>query len=113
MLPGNAVEIVRGYDLVVEGSDNFATKFLAADACALTGTPIVHASAVRWIGTVLAVGARAKPCYRCIFEDVPGDGAPTCAEAGVMGPVLGVIAAAQVDLALSPSDCGRGRPHPQ
>lgn len=101
LLPGNAVEIVRGYDLVVEGSDNFATKFLAADACALTGTPIVHASAVRWIGTVLAVGARAKPCYRCIFEDVPGDGAPTCAEAGVMGPVLGVIAAAQVDLALS------------
>jgi molybdopterin/thiamine biosynthesis adenylyltransferase len=101
LLPDIAVEIVRGYDVVVEGSDNFPTKFLAADACALAGTPIVHASAVRWMGTVLAVGAQGKPCYRCLFEDVPGDGAPTCADAGVMGPVLGVIAAAQIDLALA------------
>jgi molybdopterin/thiamine biosynthesis adenylyltransferase len=101
LLPDNAVDLVRGYDVVLEGSDNFATKFLAADACALAGVPVVHASAVRWIGTALAVGPRGGPCYRCLFEDVPADGAPSCAQAGVMGPVVGLVAAAQVDLALA------------
>jgi len=100
LLPDNAVAIVSGYDVVLEGSDNFATKFLVADACSLARVPVVHASAVRWVGTALAVGAEGRPCYRCLFEDVLGD-APNCAEAGVMGPVVGVVAAAQVDLALS------------
>jgi molybdopterin/thiamine biosynthesis adenylyltransferase len=102
LLPDNALSIVREYDLVLEGADNFATKFLTADACALARVPVVHASAVRWIGTALAVGAGGGPCYRCLFEDVlPPDQAPTCADAGVMGPVVGVVAAAQVDLALA------------
>jgi adenylyltransferase/sulfurtransferase len=101
LLPGNAIDLVRHYDVVLEGSDNFATKFLAADACALARVPVVHASAVRWIGTALAVGAGGGPCYRCLFEDLPGEGAPNCAEAGVMGPVVGVVAAAQADLALA------------
>jgi molybdopterin/thiamine biosynthesis adenylyltransferase len=101
LLPGSAMDLVRQYDVVVEGSDNFATKFLAADVCALARVPVVHASAVRWIGTVLAVGARGRPCYRCVFEDVPSGETPNCAEAGVMGPVLGVVAAMQVDLALA------------
>jgi molybdopterin/thiamine biosynthesis adenylyltransferase len=101
LLPRGAVERVREYDIVLEGSDNFATKFLTADACAVAGVPVVHASAVRWIGTALAVAARGRPCYRCVFEDVPADGAPGCAEAGVMGPVVGIVAAAQVDLALA------------
>jgi molybdopterin/thiamine biosynthesis adenylyltransferase len=102
LLPDEAVRTVSEYDLVLEGADNFATKFLAADACAIAGVPVVHASAVRWVGTALAVGRAGRPCYRCLFEDPPGGpDAPNCAEAGVMGPVVGVVAAAQVDLALA------------
>jgi adenylyltransferase/sulfurtransferase len=101
LLPSNAVALVERYDLVVEGSDNFATKFLTADACMLAGRPVVHAAAVRWHGTALAVGPRGGPCYRCLFEDVPLENAPNCAEAGVVGPMVGVVAAAQADLALS------------
>lgn len=101
LVPETAARLVGEYDLVLEGADNYATKFLAADACALAGVPVVHASAVRWVGTALAVGARGRPCYRCLFEDVPAENAPNCAEAGVLGPVVGVVAAAQVDLALA------------
>ncbi|MEO6575762.1 MAG: HesA/MoeB/ThiF family protein, partial [Polyangiaceae bacterium] len=104
ILPKNAADLVSRYDLVVEGSDNFATKFLTADVCARLARPVVHAASVRWIGTVLAVGARAQPCYRCLFEDVPGEDAPNCAEAGVMGPVVGIVAALQADLALAMID---------
>jgi len=104
LLPANAMELVSQYDVVLEGSDNFATKFLAADACTLARVAIVHASAVRWVGTALAVGAGGRPCYRCLFEDLPEGGGPNCAEAGVMGPVVGIVAAAQVDLALTLTD---------
>jgi molybdopterin/thiamine biosynthesis adenylyltransferase len=101
ILPGNARSLVAGYDLVVEGSDNFATKFMVADACVLERVPVVHGSAVRWHGTALAVGARGQPCYRCLFEDIPHEHAPNCAEAGVVGPVVGIVAALQADLALA------------
>ena len=101
MLPSNAIDLASRYDLLVEGSDNFPTKFLASDAAYLARKPIVHAAAVRWHGTALAVGASGAPCYRCLFEDLPRGPAPNCAQAGVVGPMVGVVAGVQADLALS------------
>jgi adenylyltransferase/sulfurtransferase len=100
VLPDNAREIVSAYDLVLEGADNFATKFLIADACFLTGTAVVQAGAVRWGGWAIGAIARESACLRCLFEDVPPGQHDTCAEAGVVGPVVGVLGALQAAIAL-------------
>jgi len=100
-LPDNARDLARSVDIVVEGADNYATKFLVADACSVERRAVVHGSAVRWRSTVWAVGPGGKPCYRCLFEDLPASEAQeSCAEAGVMGPVAGLAGAMMVDLAL-------------
>lgn len=100
VLPDNALEVVRGYDLVIEGCDNFASKFLIADACRLAGVSLVQAGAVRWVGWALGIEAGSGACLRCVFEDVPAGIQDTCAAAGVLGPVVGVVGALQASIAL-------------
>lgn len=94
---GNALEILRGYDAVVDGSDNFATRYLVNDACVKLGLPNVHGSIFRFEGQVSVFWpARGGPCYRCLFAEAPPPGvAPSCAEAGVLGVLPGVIGTLQ------------------
>ena len=92
----NALEIVVSYDVVIDGSDNFPTRYLVNDACVLTGRPNVYGSVYRWEGQLSVFGAEGGPCYRCLFREPPPPGLiPNCAEAGVFGALPGVIGAAQ------------------
>ena len=91
---------LNGIDLVIEGADNFATKFLAVDACLRAGVPVVQAGAVRWSGWALATLPGQSACLRCVFEDIPRDRVETCAGAGVVGAVVGVLGALQAALAI-------------
>lgn len=89
--PANAAELVARYDLVVDGTDNFATRFLAADACVLGGRPLVHGSVLRAEGQV-GVFLPGAGCYRCVYPVMPeAASVPTCAEAGVLGATCGVV----------------------
>jgi len=100
VLPENARNLLAGCNLVVEGADNFATKFLVADACGLNRVPLVQAGAVRWVGWVLASIPARTACLRCVFEDIPVGQQDTCAAAGVIGPVVGAVGALQAALAV-------------
>jgi len=96
----NAREIIRGYDFVVDGTDNFAAKFLINDACVLAGVPLSHGGILRFHGQTMTIKPRESACYRCVFAAPPPKGAvPTCSEAGILGAVagmLGTIQAAEV-----------------
>jgi adenylyltransferase/sulfurtransferase len=98
--PDTALALVADAAVVIDASDNFPTRFLLSDACALVGVPVVHAAAIRWTATVL-FGSAGGPCYRCLFEDLPDGDAPDCATAGIVGPVCGVAGAIAADMALA------------
>ena len=87
----NALELVSRYDVVVDGADNFATRFLAADACVLAKKPLVHGSVLRGEGQV-GTFLPNHGCYRCVYPTIPdASSVPTCSEAGVLGATCGVI----------------------
>ena len=91
----NAMALVRDYDLVCDGSDNFATRFLVADACALAGRTLVSAAVLRFDGQ-LSTFKPGGPCYRCLHPAPPPDGlVPSCSEAGILGAVTGVMGSLQ------------------
>ena len=97
----NALEIARGYDLVVDGTDNFPTRYLINDTSVLLGIPNVHGSVYRFEGQASVFGAAEGPCYRCLFrEPPPPDLVPSCAEGGVLGVVPGIIGTIQATEAL-------------
>lgn len=100
-VPDNALELAEGHALILEGGDNFATKFLAADAAKLARVPVVQAGAVRFSGWALAAQPERGACVRCVFEDIPRGMTETCAIAGVLGPVVGVLGALSAALALA------------
>jgi sulfur-carrier protein adenylyltransferase/sulfurtransferase len=97
----NALQIARDYDLVVDGTDNFPTRYLVNDACVLLGKPNVYGSIYRFEGQVSVFDARRGPCYRCLYpEPPPPDLVPSCAEAGVLGVLPGVIGTLQATEAI-------------
>ena len=88
----NVLEIFEGYDVVVDGGDNFATRYLVNDACVHLGIPNVHGSVYRFEGQVTSFVPHQGPCYRCLYpEPPPPELAPSCQEAGVLGVLPGVI----------------------
>lgn len=96
LMAANARELVAGYDYILDGTDNFATKFLINDLSVFTGIPMVHGGILRFSGQVMAIRPRQTACYRCVFNEPPPEGiVPTCQEAGVIGVLAGVIGTIQ------------------
>lgn len=92
----NAREVLRGWDLVLDGSDNFPTRYLVNDACVLEGIPFVYGSIFRFEGQLSLFGAPGGPCYRCLFADPPPpELVPSCVEAGVLGVLPGLVGTLQ------------------
>lgn len=98
---GNIMGIIRGYDFVIDGTDNFAAKFLINDACVLAGIPYSHAGILRFDGQTITVKPGESACYRCIFPGPPPKNAiPTCSQAGVIGVLPGVLGIIQATEAI-------------
>ena len=94
----NALDIVREYDLVIDGTDNFPTRYLVNDACVLLGKPNVYGSIFRFEGQASVFWAERGPCYRCLYPEPPPPGmVPSCAEGGVLGILPGIIGCIQAN----------------
>ena len=97
----NIMEVIEDYDFVVDGSDNFPTRYLVNDACILSNTPFSHAGILQFDGQAITVIPRQGPCYRCLFAEPPPPGmVPSCQEAGILGAVAGVLGMIQATEAL-------------
>lgn len=97
----NALDILADYDFVIDGTDNFPSKFLVADACHFAGKPYSHAGILRFDGQTMTVKPGESACYRCVFNGPPPAGAvPSCSQAGVLGVLAGVIGTLQATEAI-------------
>jgi adenylyltransferase/sulfurtransferase len=97
----NALEVFAPYDVVIDGTDNFPTRYLSNDACVLLGKPTVYGAILRFEGQASTFDARRGPCYRCLFPEPPPAGSvPSCAEGGVLGVLPGIIALVQATEAI-------------
>jgi len=91
-----AIDIIQQFDIVVDASDNVATRYLVSDACVLTGKPLVSGSALKWEGQVTVYNYNNGPCYRCLFPvPPPAETVTRCSDGGVLGPIVGVIGSLQ------------------
>ncbi len=97
---GNIMDLIKSYDIVVDGSDNFPTRYLVNDACVIAKKPLVHAGILRFDGQIMTIIPHDGPCYRCLFPEPPAPGmVPSCQEAGILGAaagIFGVLQAAEV-----------------
>jgi len=106
----NALEILRDYDIVVDGTDNFPTRYLVNDACVLLGKPNVYGSIFRFEGQASVFATREGPCYRCLYPEPPPPGmVPSCAEGGVLGVLPGLVGVIQATEAIK-LILGKGEP---
>lgn len=98
----NAMQILSGYDVIVDGTDNFPSRYLISDACSLLGKPDVFASALQFDGQLSVFDARVGPCYRCVFPSPPPPGTvPSCSEAGVLAALPGILGGIQAAQAIN------------
>jgi molybdopterin/thiamine biosynthesis adenylyltransferase/rhodanese-related sulfurtransferase len=97
----NALALIAPYDVIIDGADNFATRYLVNDAALRLGKPVIHASIFRFEGQITAFSATGSPCYRCLFpKPPPPEDAPSCAEAGVLGVLPGILGVLQATEAI-------------
>ncbi len=95
---GNILDIIKDYDIIVDGSDNFPTRYLVNDACVLSGKPLSHGGIFRFDGQAITILPQKSACYRCLFPEPPPPGlVPSCQEAGILGAVAGIIGTIQAN----------------
>ena len=97
----NAIDLIKPYDIVIDGVDNFPAKFLINDACYFSEKPLIHGGILRFEGRVFSIFPGQSACYRCIFKQPPPAGlVPSCQEAGIIGAVAGIIGTIQATEAI-------------